>query len=266
MGRRLLKIAYLGTRYCGWQVQPNGISVQTTLQNALERLLGHRPDVCGCSRTDAGVHANCFYCHFDTESAIPDTGLVLGLNTLLPEDISALDCRRVPEDFHARYAAMGKTYLYQMYQSPVRDPFSVGRALRLKRELDLQAAEEYCSLLVGRHDFAAFSSIHRSVSDTVRTVRNCTVTVDGNRLTFSVTANGFLYHMVRIMVGSLLEYSSGRIGAADVKAAFETGNRDLLGATAPPYGLYLDRVYYPEHIGKEVCFDGRAEKGLKTES
>lgn len=248
MGRRLLEISYLGTRYCGWQVQPNGISVQTTLQDALEQMLGHRPDVCGCSRTDSGVHANSFYCHFDTDHQIPNDGLILGLNTHLPEDISALSCYTVPEDFHARYVAEGKTYIYRMYQSKVRDPFAVGRALRLKWELDLKAAEEYCSLLIGTHDFAAFSSIHRSVQDTVRTVRDCSITAKENQLIFRVTANGFLYNMVRIMVGGLLDYSAGRINKETVTAAFAEGRRELLGATAPPYGLYLDRVYYPEEF------------------
>lgn len=245
MGRKLLEIAYLGTAYCGWQVQPNGISVQATLQDALAALLGRRPNVTGCSRTDSGVHAESFFCHFDTDHAIPNDGIVLGLNTKLPKDIAALSCIDVPDDFHARYNASGKTYRYRMYHSRVRDPFAVGRALMLKQPLEMERALEYCNALLGEHDFAAFSSIHRTVEDTVRTVTECRLRCEGNQYEFIVRADGFLYNMVRIMVGGLLEYSSGRLNADALQNAFATGDRTCLGATAPPEGLALVQVHYP---------------------
>lgn len=244
MGRRLLKIAYLGTNYCGWQVQPNGVSVQATLQKALNEVLGHKSGVTGCSRTDSGVHAIEFYCHFDTESKIPGRGIVMALNTLLPKDISALECIDVEDNFHARYNAKGKTYKYEIYFSQISDPFLEDRALRIKAEPDFNAAKEFCSLLIGKHNFASFSSVHRTVSDTVRTVSQCNIEKAENRWTFTVTADGFLYNMVRIMVGSMLYYAQGKITKEDVLSSFENENRSLLGNTVKPHGLYLNKVYY----------------------
>ncbi len=251
MGRKLLEIAYLGTNYCGWQVQPNGVTVQYVLQNALEALLHFRPNVTGCSRTDSGVHAESFFCHFDIESDIPNQGIVLGLNTKLPKDIAAINCYDVPDDFHARYDALGKTYRYRMYHSNIRDPFLADRTLIIKQPIDLMRAKEYCGILLGCHDFAAFSSIHRTVENTVRTVSECYVTKNENNYEFVVRADGFLYNMVRIMVGGLLDYSAGRLTAKDLQNAFESKERSCLGATAPALGLSLSRVHYSEHIFKK---------------
>lgn len=248
MSRKLLEISYLGTNYCGWQVQPNGITVQEVLQASLLKLLKHRPDVTGCSRTDSGVHAKSFFCHFDTDVKIPNEGLVLGLNTILPSDIAALNCYDVPDNFHARYSAEGKLYKYTINFSKIKDPFLFGRSLLVKSEIDLELANEFCKLLKGTHNFEAFSSINRTVTDTIRTVSECYVSIDENILNFYVKADGFLYNMVRIMVGTLLEFCSGKISAADIKKAFETGERKLLGATAPPQGLFLEKVFYSSDI------------------
>lgn len=250
MGRKLLEIAYLGTNYCGWQVQPNGITVQEVLQNALEKVLKHRPGVTGCSRTDSGVHANSFFCHFDTSVNIPNSGLVFGLNAVLPEDIAAKRCFDVPDSFHARYNSLGKTYRYSFYESKIRDPFSADRALMLKKPLDLKKAEKYCDLLLGEHDFAAFSSVHRTVENTVRTVSECYTVRQGEKLDFYVTADGFLYNMVRIMVGGLLDFSEDRLTEENILTAFKKGERSLLGATAPPHGLFLEKVHYSENFIK----------------
>ena len=244
MSRKLLKISYLGENYCGWQVQPNGISVQQTLQDAMEQLFGIRPNVCGCSRTDSGVHAKEFFCHFDVDSNITLNGIVMGLNTFLPNDISALSCENVADDFHARYNARGKTYRYEIYFSKVADPFLEGRALRVKTEPNYEKALEFCSLLVGKHNFASFSSAKRTVENTVRTVTQCTVNKQENRWTFTVTADGFLYNMVRIMVGSMLYFAQGKLRKSDVLNAFEKEQRSLLGNTVAPYGLYLEKVHY----------------------
>ncbi len=248
MGRKLLEIAYLGTNYCGWQVQPNGLTVQEVLQNALESVLKHRPNVSGCSRTDSGVHAKSFFCHFDTDSTISNEGLVLGLNTHLPKDISALKCYDVKNDFHARYSSTGKTYRYSVYCSDIKNPFLEGRALRIKHKIDFQKALEFCGLITGKHNFEAFSSVHRTVKDTVRTVFEAKVTPTEVGFDFVVTADGFLYNMVRIMVGCLLDYSFGKLSKEKVQEAFETGNRSLLGATASPVGLYLEKVHYIEEF------------------
>ena len=244
MGRRLLKISYLGTNYCGWQVQPNGTSVQAILCDALEKLLDEKVSVSGCSRTDAGVHAKEFFCHFDTKSNIPNKGLVLGLNTLLPKDISALECYDVSDDFHARYNAKAKTYRYEIYFSEIPDPFLEGRRLRCKKEPDYQKAKEFCNLILGEHNFASFSSANRTVQDTVRTVTKCSVVKNENCWCFSVTADGFLYNMVRIMVGSMLYFAEGKISNEDILRAFEIEDRSLLGNTVAPHGLYLEKVHY----------------------
>lgn len=244
MGRKLLEIAYLGTNYCGWQVQPNGITVQEILQTGLQKILKHKPNVTGCSRTDSGVHAKSFFCHFDTDLFIPNSGLVMGLNTVLPDDIAARNCYDVPNDFHARYSATGKLYRYSILCEKVKNPFLSGRTLLIKNSIDLNRANEFCELLKGEHDFAAFSSSHRTVTDTVRTVSECYINFNDNSFDFYVKANGFLYNMVRIMVGTLLDFSSGRISTLDILEAFKTGNRKLLGPTAPPQGLYLEKVYY----------------------
>lgn len=248
MGRKLLEIAYLGSNYCGWQVQPNGITIQEVLQDALLKVLKHRPDVTGCSRTDSGVHAKSFFCHFDTNVDIPNGGLVLGLNAVLPNDISAINCFDVSNEFHARYSSTGKLYCYSFLCSKIRDPFLEGRTLQIKNNIDLKKANEFCELLKGKHNFEAFSSINRTVVDTVRTVYECYIEQQKNRINFFVKADGFLYNMVRIMAGTLLGYSTGKITSLDVKNAFETGNRNLLGITVPPCGLYLEKVFYDNDL------------------
>lgn len=244
MGRKLLEIAYLGTAYCGWQVQPNGVTVQEILQTALLKILKHKPNVTGCSRTDSGVHAKSFFCHFDTDSSIPNDGLVLGLNTVLPDDVAALNCYDVTDDFHARYSATGKLYKYSLFCSKIKDPFLFGRTLQIKSPLNKELADEYCNLLKGKHDFEAFSSANKTVKDTVRTVSECYMKPNDDGFDFYVKADGFLYNMVRIMVGTLLDFSSGKISSEDVNKAFETGDRTLLGPTVPPQGLYLEKVFY----------------------
>lgn len=243
MKRVLLKISYDGTAYHGWQVQPNGITVQETLQNALEKMLGERIGVTGCSRTDAGVHAREFYCHFDASESIPTTAFVAGLNCCLPYDISVLQASDVPCDFHARYNAKGKRYIYIIDNAAVPDPFLRRYAHYVKTPLDTDKMNDFCSMIIGTHDFAAFSSIHRTVTDTVRTVSECFVTRDGDKVILSVTANGFLYNMVRIIVGTALDASNGKIPQGNFEDVFKT-DRNRAGNTAPACGLFLDKVFY----------------------
>lgn len=244
MGRRLLKIAYLGTAYCGWQVQPNGRSVQQTVQDALEKMLGFRPALTGCSRTDSGVHANAFYCHFNGGENIPNKGLVAGLNTLLPQDIAVLDCQDVSPNFHVRYSALGKNYIYKIYESPVPNPFLNGRVLWLKQPVELERMNEACRAYCGTHDFKAFCSAGSKVQDTVRTVSECFVQRKNGLLTFSVTANGFLYNMVRILVGTALEVAGGQLLAEKIPEILAQKDRTAAGKTAPACGLYLNNVFY----------------------
>lgn len=246
MKRILLTICYDGTAYHGWQVQPNGITVQETLQNGLEKILGVRPAVTGCSRTDAGVHAREFCLHFDCEDKIPDSAFLRGLNSVLPSDIAVKECKCVPSDFHARYSSCGKTYIYTILNSRQRDPFSARYTWRIERPLDTRLMNRFCASLVGKHDFYGFSSSGRSVEDTVRTVKECFAERSGDIVRLKITADGFLYNMVRIITGTAVEVSDGRISADIADEIFRSHRRELAGITAPPEGLCLERVYYGE--------------------
>lgn len=240
----MLKIAYDGTAYHGWQVQPNGITVQAVLCDALYNMCKSKISVTGCSRTDAGVHANEFFCHFDTNLDIPETAFVKGLNAILPDDISVLSCNRVSDDFHARYSAKGKNYLYRFYDGETENPFYRRYALRVQNKLNVDLMNEYCSRMVGTHDFSGFSSSKRTVIDTVRTISECKVYRDGDFVVLSVTADGFLYNMVRIIAGTALQVSLGKINPLDTEKIIQSKNRDMAGATLLPHGLYLNKVIY----------------------
>lgn len=246
MKRVLLTLSYDGTEYHGWQVQPNGITVQQRLQDALEILLGTRPPVTGCSRTDAGVHAREFCCHLDCEDNIPSAAFLKGLNSILPNDIAVKACRRVPNDFHARYSAKGKNYIYRFYCSETTDPFLSRYALRVEKKLDIDAMNYFCGSLIGRHDFLPFSSSGRTVKNTVRTITYCEMTIDNGLPSLSVSADGFLYNMVRIISGTALAVSQKRLPISCAEKIFSSRDRSEAGETAPPQGLFLNRVFYDE--------------------
>ncbi len=249
MQRLLLTLRYDGTRYHGWQVQPNGVTVQQTLQDAVEAVTGVRSGITGCSRTDAGVHADMFCCTLDTASPLRDGKLCAALNAHLPRDIAVYRCREVGMEFHPRYDARGKRYLYRIWNEPERNPFWEGRALHHRAPLDAERLDRAAKDYIGTHDFAPFCAAGSSVEDTVRTVRDCGVAREGGLVVFSVEADGFLYNMVRIMVGTLLEMAAGRRSYDDIPAVFAAGDRMAAGATAPARGLILDRVFYdPEAL------------------
>ncbi len=243
MKRMLLTISYDGTSYHGWQVQPNGITVQEVMQNALEKLLGTRPDLTGCSRTDAGVHAEEFCCHIDCDDCFPENAFLKGLNSLLPKDIAVTACKQVPDDFHARYDAKGKTYIYSMYCGSL-NPFASRYNLHLDRMPDVDLMNEFCRRIIGTHDFAGFSSSHRTVEDTVRTVNECKVSCVDNYIRFQVSADGFLYNMVRILAGTALAVGYGQIKPDCCDLIFKTHNRAAAGDTLPAHGLMLKKVFY----------------------
>ncbi len=243
MKRMLLTISYDGTAYHGWQVQPNGITVQQTLQDALEKLLGVRVSVTGCSRTDAGVHAREFTCHLDCEDNFPESAFLKGLNSLLPNDISIIDCREVASDFHARYNARGKKYIYSMYCG-TPNPFDSRYKLHIQKMPDIDLMNKFCRGIIGTHDFAPFSSSKRTVDDTVRTVNNCVVIQNGNYIDFEIDGDGFLYNMVRIIAGTALSVGFNRLKPDCYVDIFETGDRSLGGDTLPSHALVLQKVYY----------------------
>ena len=244
MPKYLLEIAYDGTDYHGWQVQPNGITVQETLQCAMRNLYGYSPDITGCSRTDAGVHANSFYCHFILNNDISGSAVVAGLNSVLKDNIRALSCKVVADDFHCRYNAIGKNYIYRVDRRKIIDPFNARYSYNYSGKLNIEYINEFCDSVVGKHDFKGFSSSGTSVKDTIRNVSEFSVKEDGDFLVFSITANGFLYNMVRILVGTALEVGKGRLDIDIASKIFASGDRSLGGATAPAKALFLNKVYY----------------------
>ena len=239
-----LRLMYDGTSYHGWQVQPNGITVQEELQNAIEKILGTRENVVGCSRTDAGVHANDFCCNMKTEHEIDCYRLTGALNAVLPEDISVKSVEEADADFHARYSCVSKQYVYRMWNANYKNPFLVNRAWHYKNKINAPFLNEQAQAFVGTHDFKAFCSAGSSVEDTVRTVKSFTVERQGDEVLFTVEADGFLYNMVRIMVGTLIEISENKIEKDKISAIICCKDRLLAGKTAPPQGLYLNRVSY----------------------
>lgn len=244
MSKLLLTICYDGTRFHGWQVQPNGITVQATLQDAIGQITGIRSDLTGCSRTDAGVHARRFYCTTDAPARMTAAQFCKAVNAVLPADIAVLEARPVPDDFHPRYSARGKRYVYHIWNGAARDPFTRHYAWHVRMPLDEQCLNETARLFLGTHDFSAFCSAGSSVEDKVRTVSRSEVSRQGDMLCYTVEADGFLYNMVRIFVGTLLDVHAGRLTHEDVCRALVTGDRRLAGATASPLGLFLDEVWY----------------------
>ena len=244
MKRVLLTISFDGTAYHGWQIQPNAITVQEVIEGALGKILGTAPSVTGCSRTDAGVHAREFCLHFDCDEKIPADAFLRGLVSLLPQDISVIGYREVPSDFHARYSAKGKTYEYKILNSNIRDPFLSRYTWQIGRKLNIDKMNKFCERLIGEHDFYAFSSSGRTVDNTVRTISECYVESKDDIVKLSVTGNGFLYNMVRIIVGTAVEVSDGRINPQDTEKILLSRDRSLAGITAPPQGLSLEKVIY----------------------
>lgn len=238
--------AYHGGAYHGFQRQNNARSVQQTLEEALARILGETVGIIGCSRTDTGVHAREFYFNFHTSSPIPCGGLRAGMNALLPEDIAILSCEEAAEDFHARYCAKGKEYVYLVKNMPQRDVFSQKLALHYPNALDERKMDRAGKLFIGEHDFSAFCKAEAKthLKSTVRTVYDFRVERDGNDVLFTVSGSGFLHNMVRIMVGTLIYINEGKRTEEDLLRSLETGERADAGKTISPCGLYLNKVYY----------------------
>ncbi len=236
-----MTIAYIGTAYSGWQVQKNALGVQTVVQDAVEKLFGARLDVTGCSRTDSGVHARGYVCHIETPKPFDPNKLPPALNMYLPQDVAVLSAREVDADFHARYSALGKEYVYILSDSMVRNPFWNGLLYRYNFSVDAERADALAQAFVGQKDFRSFMSAGSKIKDTVRTVHYFRVKRDEDRLVITTAADGFLYNMVRIMVGTLLKAAKGRL---DITSAIAACDRSAAGPTAPAEGLYLNRVFY----------------------
>ena len=241
----LLKLAYDGTRYHGWQIQENAVTVQQVFQEALCKVTGRQEDLKACSRTDTGVHAREFCVSLKTESPIPEERLVAALNHYLPQDMAVRSCQRMGEDFHARYSCKGKEYCYEIWNHPVREPFLAGRALHYWYPIDEALLDQAARHYLGSHDFSSFCTLDkRERGDLTRRVFTSRVERRGDLVVFTVGADGFLYNMVRIMVGTLLRVQQGKFSPEDIPGILEAKDRKAAGPTAPACGLYLNRVFY----------------------
>lgn len=242
-------IAYNGSAYNGYQSQPNGNTVQDVTEKVLGKLLNQKVTINGCSRTDAGVHAKefVFNVKYNEElSGIDRESIIKAMNGLLPRDIAVLSCENAPDDFHARYDAKGKEYLYLIDNSETRNVFSEGLALHYPYKTDIPKLEKAAKIIIGEHDFAAFckAEAKEHLKSTVRTVYDIKIEKKGSFTEFYVSGSGFLHNMVRIIVGTLIYVNEDKRTLRDVEAAIKTGNREMAGKTLPPHGLYLNKVFY----------------------
>lgn len=239
-----LTIEYDGTNYAGWQRQNNALTVQQRLEEAIEEATGTKSEVIGSSRTDAGVHAKGFVANFKTISSIPDSRFREALNNKLPEDIVILNSEEVNAEFHARYSSIGKQYSYTILNRPQPAAIDRNYVYHYKRLLNFEAMQSACIHFVGKHDFSAFRSTGSSVKTSVRTVKSALIKKDNDKIIFFVEADGFLYNMVRIMSGTLIEVGIGKISPEEIVEIIKSKDRNKAGKTVPASGLTLERVYY----------------------
>ncbi|WP_461810977.1 tRNA pseudouridine(38-40) synthase TruA [Faecalimonas sp.] len=244
MKRVKLTIAYDGTNYCGWQIQPNGITIEEIVNKALRKLTGENITVIGASRTDSGVHAMGNVAVFDTETTIPPERIAMAVNRILPEDIVVVKSEEVALDFHPRYYDCEKTYEYHIVNTRTLIPTKRLTNYFVSYELDVNKMREGAAYLLGEHDFASFCNIKTDVENTVRTVKELEILKNNEEITIRISGNGFLYNMVRIIVGTLIRVGRGFYQPEQVKEILEAKNRKVAGVTAPPHGLMLMEIRY----------------------
>ena len=250
--RVLLSVAYDGTSYCGWQVQKNGETIEGVLNRELSRLFDEEITVIGASRTDSGVHALGNVAVFDTEARMPADKMAYALNSRLPDDIRIQRSFEVPSDFHPRKTACVKTYEYRILNREFELPSERLNSYFFRRRLDVERMKAACPYFTGEHDFKSFCSIHTQAETTVRTIYSLEVTEQkldsqGRLIRIRVTGNGFLYNMVRILAGTLIQIGLGAYAPEDVAAMLEARDRQAAGPTAPAKGLTLLGMRYPEY-------------------
>ena len=250
-----LRLRYDGSRYHGWQIQKNEISVAQTVEEALEKVLGTRTKVVGCGRTDAGVHALRYCANFHAETNIPMERMPLAVNSRLPDDIAVTDAVEVEENFNAIGSCIKKEYIYKIHNSNIRDPFLKDRVCFYPQRLDMEQFSRAAAAFEGTHDFKAVRSVGTETKTTVRTVYWCRTEKEGDIITVSICADGFLYNMCRAMVGTMVYASYGKLRPEDIPALLEKGDRRLTGPTMPPQGLYLNRVWYDGAAGEMMSKD-----------
>ena len=240
-----ITVAYDGTDYCGWQIQPNGITVEEVLNKAISKLTGEDIHVIGASRTDSGVHALGNVAVFDTCSTIPGERMAYALNQRLPEDIVIVKSEEDPLTWHPRYQdEITKTYEYHIYNARVPDPLKRRTCAFVSFPMDVEKMREGAAYLIGEHDFVSFCNVRTNVEDTVRTVNSIFIRQNGQEIIIEIEGNGFLYNMVRIIAGTLIRVGRGFYEPEKVKEILEAKKRTEAGVTAPPQGLILKEICY----------------------
>ena len=242
--RYMLRVAYDGTEYCGWQIQPGLRTVEGTLKSALNKLMGTDVPMIGASRTDAGVHAEGNVAVFDCETTIPSDKIKYALNNLLPEDIVVVESSAVEDNFHPRHCDCRKTYQYRILNTALPDPNRRRNTYFYRGRLDIDSMRRAAEYIVGTHDFVCFMASGSQVKDTVRTVYSLELERKDDIITMTIQGNGFLYNMVRIMAGTLYYVPIGKIKPDEIKNIILSKERDKAGKTAPPNGLFLSKVNY----------------------
>jgi tRNA pseudouridine38-40 synthase len=240
----LLTTEYDGTAYCGWQVQPNGVSVESKIVNAIYNIMQEKVKLYASGRTDAGVHAFGQCANFHTETNIPAEKIPKALNTKLPADIRIIGAEDKPEDFHCRYHSKEKTYIYKILNREYPSPLLNHRVWHIPYDLDTDKMKQVMQLLQGEHDFRCFMASGSSVKDTIRTVYSINLESIEGLITMEITGNGFLYNMVRNIMGTLVEIGAGKRPLEDMIRILESKDRNQAGITAPAEGLYLKEVKY----------------------
>ena len=253
MSKIFLDISFLGTQYHGYQVQPNAPTIQQKIGEAAKMLFDFDCDIVGCSRTDSGVHANQFCLTVSEKgkanlnTSIPADKIISAMNFYLPEDITVNKAEVVCDEFHPRYDVISKEYLYCIWNGNQRNPFMFDRCWHYPQRIDdemLVKMRKAAENLVGTHDFSAYMASNSTVKNTVRTIYSVSLERDGNMIYFRICGNGFLYNMVRIIVGTLISVGEGKISYDEIPSITESHNRKMAGITAPPQGLYLNKVIY----------------------
>ncbi len=245
-----LEIMYDGTAYHGWQRQNNALTVQEIVENTLSRLTGEKISVCGCSRTDAGVHALSYVLNFESHTQIPPKNIPFAFNNLSGvTDIRAIRCKAVDKDFSARFSSVSKTYIYKIWNSKIPNPFTEKYSFFLPYRLNAEAMKKGAEKFIGTHDFAGFMAQGGSQKTTVRTVIKCEILEKyewDEQIALIIEADAYLYNMVRIIAGTLIDVGTGKISPEDIPEIIDKRDRTLSGATAPPCGLFLKEVRYKE--------------------
>lgn len=239
-----LTIEYDGTNYVGWQRQSNGDSIQGEIEKAINKVTGEKVNLIGSGRTDKGVHAKGQVANFITKSTIPADRFKFVLNNNLPRDIAIVDSIKVAEEFHSRYDALGKKYKYLIYASPITRPLYRNFVYHVTHPLDYEEMDKAINFFKGTHDFTSFMMSNNNTKTTIRTINQFSLDRNGYLIIFSMVGDGFLYNMVRIIVGTLVDIGRGKLKSSSIPYIISSKNRKLAGHTAPPQGLYLEKVYY----------------------